>query len=98
MKRYRIASVLFVVCILFSFTFSNGFAAEKKANPMDHFGFSEEDFQNGPDVKALIEKMALRCLVWVTAAYASASPIRGPVPAPLGFIALKSKPGCCNKG
>ncbi len=23
---------------------------------------------------------------------------RGPVPAPLGFIALKSKPGCCNKG
>ena len=60
MKRYRIASVLFVVCILFSFTFSNGFAAEKKANPMDHFGFSEEDFQNGPDVKALIEKMRVK--------------------------------------
>ena len=60
MKRYRIASVLFVVCILFSFTFSNGFAAEKKANPMDHFGFSEEDFQNGPDVKALIEKMRIK--------------------------------------
>ncbi len=47
---------------------------------------------------SMIHAVALRCLVWVTAAYASASPIRGPVPAPLGFIALKSKPGCCNKG